>query len=142
MGWYMPCLYFEPQRIADHPRHSNARLPLIDEYDGCCRAAPEPIAVPAERRFGCCNHGYSRGCCQYFPAAETRSSFRYTVLREAGGVLDLLCIEEQNYAPVRWHPTQYVAATDQLQPELADACMRAQALAFCRSFIGRFPLRT
>jgi hypothetical protein len=137
----MPCPYFEPQRIADHPQHSNARLPLIDEYDGSCRAMPEPLAVPADHRFGRCNHGYSRGCCQYFPAAEARSSFRYTVLKQSAAALDLLCIEEQNYAPVRWHATQYLAESGRLEPELADACMRAQALAFCRSYVERFPLR-
>ena len=135
----MPCPYFEPLRIAEHPKHSNARLPLIDEYDGFCRATPDPISVPAERRFTCCNHGYSRGCCEHFPVSDGRSSFRYTVLKQSGTALDLLCIEEQNYTPVRWQATQYMPATGALEPEIDEACMRAQALAIARSYVARFP---
>lgn len=136
----MPCPYFEPQAVAAQPRHSNARLPLIDEYDGSCRAAPEPITVPGERRFACCNHGYSRGCCELFPPVEARSSFRYTVVARSATGLEILCIEEQDYAPVRWHSTHYFPASGRLEPEVADSCMRAQALAFCHSYVERFPL--
>ena len=138
----MPCPYFEPQAVAEHPRHSSARLPLIDEYDGSCRAAPEPMPVPAERRFPCCNHGYSRGCCEHFPAAEVRSSFRYAVIAHSAAALEILCIEEQNYTPTRWHSTHYYPESGRLEPEVADACMHAQALAFCHSYLQRFPVRT
>ena len=135
----MPCPYFEPHTVAAGAQHSNVRLPLLDEYDGTCRAGSEAIAAPAERRFRCCNHGYSRGLCEIFPAADARSSFRYTVVRHSSSGLDIICIEEQNYAPLRWQPTQYCFATGRLEPEVGDACMRAQALAFCRSYLERFP---
>lgn len=135
----MPCPFFEPQTVAIAPQHSRARLPLIDEYDGLCRAAAEPFGVPLQHRFPRCNHGYSRRACEHFPAAEARSSFRYTVLRQSAASLEILCIEEQDYAPVRWHSTQYTQATGSLEPELADSWMRAQALAFCRSYLEHFP---
>ena len=135
----MPCPYFEPQAVATSPQHVNARLPLIDEYDGLCRAGLEPAPAPAERRFRCCNHGNSRGLCEIFPAADARSCFRYTVVRQSAAGLEIICIEEQNYAPLRWHPTEYCLATGRLEPEVPDACMRAQALAFCRSYLERFP---
>ena len=134
----MPCPYFEPQAVAAAPQHASARLPLLDEYDGVCRAHPEPIPAPAERRFRCCNHGYSYNLCDLFPAASSQSCFRYTVLRESSDGLDILCVEERNYAPVRWHPAHYRFESAALEPELADACMRAQALAFCRSYLQRF----
>jgi hypothetical protein len=135
----MPCPYFEPLAVASAPRHTNARLPLIHEYDGLCRARPEPLGVAPQHRFCCCNHGYSLGCCEHFPAADTRSSFRYTVLRHAAAALEILCIEEQNYAPVRWQATRYSLENGLLEPEVADTCMRAQVLAFCRSYLQRFP---
>lgn len=125
--------------MAAAPKHASARLPLIDEYDGLCRAQPEPVAAPTELRFRCCNHGYSQGLCEILPVAGARSCFRYTVLAHSSAGLEIICIEEQNYAPLRWHPTQYRLATGGLEPDLADHCMRAQALAFCRSYLERFP---
>jgi hypothetical protein len=135
----MPCPYFEPHTVVAHPKHSNARLPLLDEYDGLCRAIPVVESVPAERRFTSCNQGYSRGCCEHFPAAEPRSALRYSVISYSAAVLQILCIEEQNYAPLRWHPAQYFPNTGRLEPEISDLCMRAQILAFCRSYLERFP---
>jgi len=35
----MACPYFEPQHVNASPEHAAARMPLIDEYDGLCRAA-------------------------------------------------------------------------------------------------------
>jgi hypothetical protein len=134
----MPCPYFEPQAVASGPQHANARLPLIQEFDGVCHAAAEPFAVPDEHRFPCCNHGYSRARCQHFPSTESRSAFRYTILKQSASVLELVCIEEQDYRPVRWYPTSYFAETGLLEPELADSCMRSQVVAFCRSYLERF----
>jgi hypothetical protein len=130
----MPCPYFEPRNIVE-PRRPNARLPLIDEYDGLCHADSAPVEAPVEVRFRYCNHGYSRGCCERFPSVETRSSLRYTVVRHTGSALDLICIEEQNYTPLRWRALQYLLESECLEPEIDDACMRAQAVAFCRSYL-------
>lgn len=135
----MPCPFFEPRAITAAPRHAQARLPLIDEYDGLCRARAELLPAPAERRFECCNHGYSHGLCEFFPTGDSPSCFRYTVLAQSSAGLEILCIEEQKYAPVRWHSAQYCAATGALEPDLASGPMRAQALAFCRSYLEHFP---
>lgn len=120
------------------PQYSNARLPLIDEYDGVCRANCEPVTAPSELRFSYCNHGYSRGGCDRFPSHEELCCLRYDVVGRSETTLSVICIEERNYAPVRWHRVQYLFASDEFDPELADGCMRAQALAFCRSFVSRF----
>jgi hypothetical protein len=135
----MPCPYFEPHNIATQRQSANARLPLIDEYNGLCRAASEPIEAPLELRFRCCNHGYSKGSCERFPAGEVRSSLRYHVVKRTESTLELVCIEEQNYAPRTWRPVQYFLASECLEPELEDACIQAQAIAFCRSYLKRFP---
>jgi len=134
----MPCPYFAPHHIVAQPQNANARLPLIDEYDGLCRAASEPIDAPVELRFRCCNHGYSRGCCERFPSGDARSSLRYDVVRKTQNMLELVCIEEQNYAPLRWRTIQYFLASERVEPELEDACTQAQAIAFCRSYLKRF----
>jgi hypothetical protein len=134
----MACPYFEPHNIVAQRQNANARLPLIDEYDGLCRAASEPIEAPAELRFRCCNHGYSKGSCERFPSGEVRSSLRYHVVRRTERALEFICIEEQNYAPLAWHQVQYFFANERLEPELDDACIQAQAIAFCRSYLKRF----
>lgn len=134
----MACPYFEPQRVTATPQHGNARLPLIQEYDGVCRAAGEPFAAPEEHRFAACNHGYSRGKCEHFPSDETRSAFRYTVAKDSDGVLEIICIEECDYAPVNWRVTRYLTESGTLEPEIGERCMRAQVIAFCQSYLARF----
>ena len=134
----MPCPYFEPQKVVENSHHPNARLPLLQEYDGLCHAGSEPVQAPAELRFDCCNRGYSKGSCARFPLAEARSSMRYSILRRTSATLELICIEEQNYAPLRWRSVQFFLESKRLEPELDDACITAQAIAFCRSYLGRF----
>lgn len=134
----MPCPYFEPQGVARDPQHANARLPLLDEYDGLCHASEEPLAIPLALRFRCCNHGYSHGCCERFPKSELRSGLRYDVVRRSATALEIICVEEQQYAPWRWHSVRYFFEGERMEPEVADVCMRAQLLAFCRSYLKRF----
>lgn len=134
----MPCPYFEPQQVAEQPQHATARLPLIEEYDGLCHATRDLLAVTPEIRFERCNHGYSRGLCQRFPAGELRSSIRFTIVREDERTIDLICIEEQDYAPLRWRSVQYFFQSECITPELSDRCIHAQVLAFCRSYQKRF----
>lgn len=136
----MACPYFEPQRAVVPAGQARARLPLIEEQDGLCRAGAEAAAVSDERRFRCCNHGYSQGVCEILPAGAARSSFRYTVVKQSAAALDILCIEEEEYTPRRWHAAQYATESGSLTPELENSCMRAQALAFCRSYLRHFPV--
>jgi len=135
----MPCPFFEPQAVVSSPQHPNARLPLLDEYEGTCHAAGDVFPVPFDLRFRCCNHGYSRGSCNRFPLTETRSSVRFNITRATSDFLELLYVEERDYAPLRWHSLCYSVQTEVLEPELSDSCARAQVLAFCRSYRRRFP---
>jgi len=135
----MPCPYFEPQRVMAEPTHLNARLPLIDEFDGLCRALPDPLPVPASARLRLCNHGNARGQCGHFPAQGQRSSFRFEVLRRSAADLDLLLVEEFLYTPVSWRRLTFTIVSEDLEPNPPDPCEHAQLLAFCRSYLRRYP---
>ena len=135
----MPCPYFEPKQVATDPQHPRARLPLLEEYDGLCHAMRDPLPVSSAVRFQCCNHGYSRGLCERFPGNESRSGVRYNIARRTGTALEIICIEEQQYAPLRWYSITYFFENQRIEPELSDICIRAQVLAFCKSYLRRFP---
>lgn len=135
----MPCPFFEPQRVTARPENARCRLPLIDEYDGLCHASTEPFTPEAALRFRCCNHGYSSGACAHFPDDEAISAVRFHLTGRNRDTLALICVEERNYAPIRWYPVEYVVSTGQLQPEIIDKCVQAQVIAFCRSHLEHFP---
>ena len=136
----MPCPHFEPQRIAPQSTHANARLPLIDEYDGVCHAAGGQNAeVAATARFRFCNHGYSRGECGQRISSQAPGCIRFELLKRDTERLELLVIEEQEYAPFRWFRVSFSTAEDRLDPEPADMCLRAQMRAFCASYLRHFP---
>ena len=134
----MPCPYFEPLHVAADPKYSRARLPLIDEYDGLCHAQSEAAAAPSDFRFPFCNHGYSARCCNRFPAHEHRSAMRFHMTRNDGANLEILCVEEADHTPARWYSVQYFPERGELSPSIADPCVRAQIVAFCRSFLAHF----
>ncbi len=138
----MPCPYFEPRHVVEQPTLLNARLPLIEEYDGVCCARTEPFAVDAAARLRFCNHGNVRGGCEHFPEEEPRSSVRYEVLRRSAAHLDVLLIEEAAYAPLRWLRYEFRIDSEQLEPMPEERCLRGQLTAFCRSYIRRYPMET
>jgi hypothetical protein len=134
----MPCPYFEPQRVVPLSQVGNGRLPLLQEHDGLCRAGPQPFEAPAEMRFRYCNHGYSRGACQHFPSQETRSALRYELKPVTKTELEVMVIEERDYAPGAWRVVRYSTHHEQLEPEIQDPCVRAQILALCRTYLSHF----
>lgn len=134
----MPCPYFEPQRVVASAKQTSARLPLIQEHDGLCRAGSDPVEAPGDMRFRYCNHGYSRGACQHFPPHETRSAFRYQLLGQTESELEVLIIEEQNYAPAGWRIVKYSTGSELVTPEIHDLCLQAQVVAFCRICLNSF----
>jgi hypothetical protein len=133
----MPCRYFEPLQVVPIPFHPNARLPLIEEYDGLCHAGSESATVPAESRFAGCNHGNRDNPCVRFPAAVQAVALRFTVAKESSDALEVLAIEELNHRPVRCQTVRFVLGTEELLPDRSDVCQRAQLLAFCRSYVAK-----
>ena len=136
----MPCPFFEPQQVASDPHDATARVPLIEEYEGSCRAGAVVQPVEVADRFRCCNHGYSRGNCARFPLDDARCAYRFHTVKSDGTSLDLIWIEERDYAPVRWESVRYSFLDDSLTPQPFDICLRAQVIAFCRSYRKRFLL--
>ena len=133
----MPCRYFEPLQIVPTPFHPKARLPLIDEYDGLCHAGTDPVYVPAESRFPGCNHGNRDNPCGRFPADRERVVLRLTVAKQEPDSLEVLAIEEANHTPLRSQTVRFLLRSEELMPDLAEACQRAQLVAFCRSYLKR-----
>ena len=134
----MPCPLFEPVLPNKRPEHPDARIPLIEEYDGLCHATDQPSDVPADMRFRCCNHGYARQTCPRFPLHESRSSFRFDLAARAEGELKVLCIEESSHAPTAWQVMRYERSSGVINSDSNDPCQRAQARAFCQSFLRRY----
>ncbi len=135
----MPCPFFEPQHVARQPKHPGARLPLLEEYNGLCHAATPPCEVPESARFRFCNHGYSRGDCGHHPDPQAPSCLRFELLNRTANSLELLCLEEQEYAPLRWYKVIFSVTEGLLDPDPLDVCTRAQMRAFCTSYLARFP---
>lgn len=133
----MPCPFFEPLHPAAHPRDPAARLPLVEEYDGTCHASNEAFPCPADRRFSQCNHGYSRGVCSFFPPRESRSCMRFSVVALNPAEITLLCVEERDYAPLGWRSYIFLRGAETIEPDPGDVCIRAQMVAFCRSYLRR-----
>jgi hypothetical protein len=133
----MPCPFFEPHLVTVEPQDASARLPLIDDYEGFCRADSNRIPATTADRFRC-NHGYSRGVCTHFPSSDPRSAHRFHVMKVEAETIQILWVEEQNYAPARWESVQYSIATGTMTPVPPDECLRAQILAFCSSYYRRF----
>jgi hypothetical protein len=136
----MPCPLFSPSRLRSPQTFEKVRLPLIEEYDGTCKTTG--AAVPEGMLHACCNHGYARGICHQFPAQEERAAIRYTVVERTSDALELLCVEEARHEPVRWFKVEYLVSTGEVRGDWnsGDNCLRAQAEAFCRSYVARFPI--
>jgi hypothetical protein len=135
----MPCPYFAPRAALPQAELTGGRFPLIDAFLGDCHAMEGASAAPAEMLVRCCNHGYSRAECPNFPAADDRSSLRYSVIQRSPEFLDLMIIVERGYTPVTWRGIRYCIESGLLEPPCEDACTRAQALAFSKAYLGRFP---
>jgi hypothetical protein len=138
----MPCPYFEPQQVAKDGQDIHGRLPLFDEYNGWCHGSGQAQPVPAAVRFSGCNHGHPDSGCTVFPAGESRRNRRFHLggkTSNDGLTLEILVLEIENHTPVRSHSVRYSKADEHLEPEVQDECERAQVLAFCRSYLRRFP---
>jgi hypothetical protein len=94
------CPYFLPSEpaVADPPR---ARVPLGRLYSGDCTAlaVTEPVAPERLER---CNFGYSRACCERFPAEATADCVRFSV-NPSG---ELIYVLERDHSPVVFGPVR------------------------------------
>ena len=63
---------------------------------------------------------------------------RYELLRRTETELEVMIIEEQNYAPAGWRIVRYSTGSGLVTPEVDEPCLRAQVVAFCRTYLSRF----
>jgi len=130
----MPCPFFEPLRIVASTELRNARLPLIEEYAGRCLNLPDAAAEACGYH---CNHGYARGACEHFPAGGRNGANRYSLLSCNREQLNLLLINEEDYAPGATRMLHYSIGANELLEHDLDPATAAQAAAFCRSYLKR-----
>ena len=74
-----------------------------------------------------------------FSGWRARSALRYEIVGRTAAALELLLLEERDYAPLAWQTVRYILAGELFEPEIADIVKQAQIRAFCRSFLDRFP---
>jgi hypothetical protein len=129
----MPCPFFEPLEPLAEPAFRNVRLPLIERYGGLCHARPEAV----HSTDSCCNHGYARGQCERFPAEAKNTAHRFSLLWQGPEELELLFIDEQEYAPASTRQLHFSVTGNCLSEHDLDGCIAAQALAFCRSYLRK-----
>jgi hypothetical protein len=127
----MPCPYFEPLETIATADLRNARLPLIEEYAGQCRGPQGDYAARAYH----CNHGYARGACDRFPAAEKSSAHRFSLIARSPEQMDILFIREEDYAPAGTQLLHFSISNNRLVEADIDSSIAAQASAFCRSYL-------
>jgi len=56
-----------------------------------------------------------------------RSSQRFDVVGGSQAWLEILQVDELNYAPVAWRRVKYSIAGDSLEPDVSDTCARARS---------------
>lgn len=127
----MPCPFFEPVLPVSANYAPQGRLPLIQEYEGRCgrRTGSPPISNR------CCNQGYARGCCEFFPSEGSNRANRYSLLNREDKALTLLYIGEEDYSPATSRTLHFLVSEDRLLETDVDSCVLAQAVAFCRSYL-------
>lgn len=135
----MPCPVFYPIRESTERTRAGGRLPLIDEYAGFCMADGSSYTPDRDTLFRSCNHGYSQDACSRLPHESAQSCIRYSVVGRAPGLLEIVCVEESDYEPRRWHRLEYLVETAEIKGEAVTECIRAQAAAFCGSYVRHFP---
>jgi hypothetical protein len=135
----MPCPAFHPTREVNERTRTGGRFPLINEYDGVCKVDGTPYTPDRDTLFRCCNHGYSGGACPRIPSEAAHSSLRYSILVRGKDSLQVMCVEETDYEPRKWHTFEYVVETAEVKCDALTDCMRAQAAAFCLAYVRRFP---
>ncbi len=136
----MPCPYFEPTSVAESPSFQLGRFPLIHEYEGKCHAGGGEPRSPVATRLRC-NMAYSDDGCSRLAPLTPRTASRYTVVGHAPDALEILCITEIDHVPEEWRRVRYDVACQSVTPDFPSIAIRAQVLAFCRSFLARYPER-
>jgi len=131
----MPCPWFWPTRPLEDGRWAvPPRLPLIDPWEGECRAGDEPAFPDNETVRTRCNSGYARGACGRFTEGHG-DAVRFHVLAEGPGSLRILYCRERDCWPAEHGAIDYDVRA--VRAECADELLRRQAEAFAAGYLRR-----
>ncbi len=121
----MPCPYFLPEQptIVEGLPHPE-RLSLGAAYCGHCTAAN---INPTPDQLQHCNLGYAD--CAHLPSDRTADAVRFSVRRDAQGVLAIQYLCEAAHAPVAHGVLVFDPASSQWRERHPDA--RLQRMAEC-----------
>lgn len=113
-------------------------MPLGDIWGGQCRVPGREPACPDHRTLlECCNLGYARGKCAWFPGEDTPDAVRFAVARDSGAVVTVACIIEKAYLPVSRCMLAYDTGHGCFNVPAAPAGLERQAAAYVASYLLR-----
>ena len=132
----MPCPYFYPVGQLGWP--NAPRLPLGDAYTGLCRADPDAQMDPDPVALrDLCNLGYARGRCMHFPAGAGPDAVRFSVARDAGGLVQICWVRERDHHPFDHGRLEYSQEAQSFTGGIAEESVRQQAQAYVSSYLRR-----
>jgi hypothetical protein len=135
----MSCPYFQPS--APRSLASDARaaiLPLGDDWDGVCCAAPEqPWKPDAATVRPLCNMGYARGACSHFPDDNGPDAVRFAISGDDGSTLRLYYVVERDHHPFAHGALGYAIAGGGVGEGVGSAVLQRQACAYAESYLRR-----
>jgi len=131
----MACPWFCPTRPLEDGRWAvPPRVPLIEPWEGECRARSEAITPDGQTIRKSCNSGYARGSCEHF--VEGRGdAVRFHVQTSADGALRILYSYERECWPIDHGAVEYHVGTQRAACD--DALLQAQVEAFAQAWRRR-----
>ena len=99
-----------------------------------CQADAVEQSPSEQTQRDTCNFGYGRRCCSWFPSGGEIDAVRFSVLREADGVVTVQYILERDYSPAS-HGT--FESHDGVIPADVPEPIARQAAAFIRAYGDR-----
>jgi hypothetical protein len=135
----MSCPYFypvQPRSQSHGPAH--AALPLVDAWDGICRAVPGQTWQPDDATLQpLCNLGYARGACNRFPEGDGPDAVRFTVSRHQNTAIRIYYVIERDHLPFAHGAFEYSAVDGAFAHAPEDATVSRQAQAYVTSYLRR-----
>ena len=130
----MACPYFEPTKLSVDAR---TLRPLRNFWSGVCHAEPGHPFEQADQALlnECCNMGYARDKCSRFPAASGPDAVRFTVVRDAGQMIQVSFAVEKNHLPYAQGLLEYSREQESFVVSLPNGLIEQQARAYLAGYL-------
>jgi hypothetical protein len=135
----MACPYFYPvKKFPESAWRRHPRLPLGDPYTGVCRVHPMREWLPGQETLrDCCNIGYARHRCPRFPRDSAADAFRFSVVNDADGAVQVFYVAEREHCPVEHGTLEFVIESGQFRNGHSGETFLKQARAYVQSYLRR-----